>query len=526
MRRSFEGQTGGAVLLGLVLVLLSVHMLGYAHLDTDDAYISFRYARNLVRGHGLVFNPGERVEGYTNFLWTVLMAPAIAVGLAPILWARVLGFLSALACVLLLAWAASDRRRGWAPGLWLAVHPAWAYWAVAGLETVFFGTLATAAVLLWLRWDRPALAGVVFLAAALTRPEGALLFGLCVAAGLVTRPRELRRELRRALRGVVVFAPLFGAYLLLRRSYYGFWLPNTYYAKTGGDPRWSEGLGYILEHARGGWWLIYGLALLGALRGLRRRRGQLALALVVVGYLAYVAWTGGDWMAHSRFIVPIMPLTAHLAAEGLARRSRRRPAWMVEAPVSVVLVLALVWSGGETLREELRLPWVGAEESGPDVLVELGRYLAANTPPDAVLAVVPAGKIPFYADRYTIDMRGLADVHIAHQPVLSRGLTGHEKRAPEYVLSRRPDVIVTTGARLKPARRRALKLEEGPRQMVLDTYPILKHPRFRREYEPVLIPLERGDKDLFFYRRKRRAAGYQEEELRPAAPSPPGRDRG
>ena len=46
----------------------------------DDAYISFRFARNLVRGHGLVFNVGERVEGYTNFLWTVISAIPMALG--------------------------------------------------------------------------------------------------------------------------------------------------------------------------------------------------------------------------------------------------------------------------------------------------------------------------------------------------------------------------------------------------------------------------------------------------------------
>ena len=40
----------------------------------DDAFISFRCADHLVRGLGLVFNPGERVEGYTNFLWAVWVA--------------------------------------------------------------------------------------------------------------------------------------------------------------------------------------------------------------------------------------------------------------------------------------------------------------------------------------------------------------------------------------------------------------------------------------------------------------------
>jgi hypothetical protein len=42
----------------------------------DDAYISYRYAHNLFRGNGLVFNPGERVEGYSNFSYTLLMSLA------------------------------------------------------------------------------------------------------------------------------------------------------------------------------------------------------------------------------------------------------------------------------------------------------------------------------------------------------------------------------------------------------------------------------------------------------------------
>ena len=52
----------------------------------DDAYISFRYARNLADGFGLVWNIGERVEGYTNFLWTLLMVPAFWLGCDVVVW--------------------------------------------------------------------------------------------------------------------------------------------------------------------------------------------------------------------------------------------------------------------------------------------------------------------------------------------------------------------------------------------------------------------------------------------------------
>ena len=88
------------LLLGALLALTLVHMLQYGACVQDDAFISFRYAANLLDGHGLVYNPGERVEGYTNFLWTVLMAAAMGAGANPVLASVVGGMASAAA----LAW--------------------------------------------------------------------------------------------------------------------------------------------------------------------------------------------------------------------------------------------------------------------------------------------------------------------------------------------------------------------------------------------------------------------------------------
>ena len=80
--------------LGVSLILLLAHAGWYRFL-TDDAFISFRYARNLAEGHGLVFNPGfARVEGYTNLLWVLLLAPFARLGLDLVIPAAVLGALA------------------------------------------------------------------------------------------------------------------------------------------------------------------------------------------------------------------------------------------------------------------------------------------------------------------------------------------------------------------------------------------------------------------------------------------------
>ena len=58
----------------LCLVLLLLGHAFYFNYISDDAFITFRYADNFIRGKGLVYNAGERVEGYTNFLWLILLS--------------------------------------------------------------------------------------------------------------------------------------------------------------------------------------------------------------------------------------------------------------------------------------------------------------------------------------------------------------------------------------------------------------------------------------------------------------------
>ncbi|MBI3872388.1 MAG: hypothetical protein HY304_04850, partial [candidate division Zixibacteria bacterium] len=109
----------------------------------DDAYISYRYARNALDGQGLVFNTGERVEGYTNFLWVIWLIAAGRLGVGFDLAAKVLGILSAAGMIVL---AALLCRRAWeavshSPGHWagaagailLGVNGSFAYWSISGL---------------------------------------------------------------------------------------------------------------------------------------------------------------------------------------------------------------------------------------------------------------------------------------------------------------------------------------------------------------------------------------------------------
>ena len=134
--------------LALLLAGTALHALrGYSHEDlsghaagADDAYISYRYARSLAGGDGLVFNPGERVEGYSNLLYVLLLAPAcpLAGDSAILPVAIVLNALFAAAALVLFHRRVADLYGQRSALLALALFAAWPslwLWSASGMET-------------------------------------------------------------------------------------------------------------------------------------------------------------------------------------------------------------------------------------------------------------------------------------------------------------------------------------------------------------------------------------------------------
>src|SRR5690349_16831827 len=165
----------------LAAPLLIAHILVF-NFVTDDAFISFVYSRNLAKHGQLVFNLGERVEGYTNFLWTVLLAGFLKLGLPAEIMSRVLGAgfaIGTLAVVVRMARKiAGDSPWNLVAPLLLAGCGGFACWSSGGLETALFTFLVTLGFALHLE-DR-SVAAIAFALAAMTRPEGNLFFALAM----------------------------------------------------------------------------------------------------------------------------------------------------------------------------------------------------------------------------------------------------------------------------------------------------------------------------------------------------------
>ncbi|MCP3982112.1 MAG: hypothetical protein GY716_22630 [bacterium] len=436
-------RSGRRLLIALIVVSAAYSLFlsnEFEFNNVDDAYIAFRYGRNLMDGHGPVFNPGERVEGYTSPLWTLVMAPFTRVGIDIVWFSIAFGLAASIAALVgLYAHARRLVRSGLGAGV-LAVLPlvaldnTFAFWAVGGMETPLFTALVLwgSYVALVARSERRALlAGLLLGLATLTRPEGLLIAG-CVGAHRVLFGERPRREL--AALGLGVALPLI-PHVAFRLAYYGTWLPNTFHNKVDvGRASFSAGLSYLLRFLQ---WR-YAIPLLALpILALRRPRSQVSLhVMVVAAYVAYIVAVGGDWPVANRFFAPILPMLYLLVVVTL-----------VELPQPTLrrLILAacvgLVAWGTFTQADSY-----GLVRNERNVEVEtqrkrFGMWLKDRLPTGTLIAVGPAGAIPYYSELPAIDMWGLADAHIALAP--RDGFEpGHDRSDLAYVLSRDPVLVV------------------------------------------------------------------------------------
>ncbi|HEV7666149.1 MAG TPA: hypothetical protein VGQ62_21630, partial [Chloroflexota bacterium] len=186
--------TARAALLVPIAVALLARLLTGPH-PIDDAYITFRYSRNLAEGLGLVYNPGEWVLGTTTPLWAVLLAGGYRLGLTDLPWlATVLSALCDAGSAALLA--GLGLRMGWRPAGALLLGVAWALnpmsiaFANGGMETSLFVLVTLATLTLAARARHLPLAAAIAGVATFVRPEGALLATAVVGWTLVTHRQQ------------------------------------------------------------------------------------------------------------------------------------------------------------------------------------------------------------------------------------------------------------------------------------------------------------------------------------------------
>ena len=522
----------GPVLLCLALLEL-LRECWPAPAPLDDAWISFRYARNLVDGVGLVYNPGEYVEGITNLLWTLLVAAGLALGLEP----KSVGFGLGVASGAALLWLsyvyastglASERR--WAAGLapWIVLSSLpFVFWTTSGMETSLFALAVTAALAAEAR-DRPGLATLAALLATATRPEGVLVAAAVLGWRVVSRWRSEGV-------GVLLWPGVYALGLLaltgFRVAYYGAFVPNTFHAKVGGVSP-LRGLQYALGFFAGG----SALLLVPAGFALRKHARWAPAGVFALLLTVYVVAVGGDVFPYARFFVPLLPALAAAAVAGALLAWQANPVagvlcWAAVATVVgvgylgrfswevgpfAIAVLALATLAASAARRRLApLPagalvlavvlhfagWMPQLEGSPlegkikghpgretrAASLDFNHRIQANTEALArqrarvlrerggaqLVATGGIGAFGYFSGVPILDLYGLVDPRIARSTVVEPHLSppGHTRSDADYVLSREPDYLLIP----RPG---------GKRMIVAPAVRDLwQHPEFERHYE-------------------------------------------
>jgi len=503
----------------LVLVAFVAHAL-WLQCVAEDAYITFRFARNVAEGHGFVWNPGSPpVEGFTNFLWVAISAAAYRLGLDLPHTAQALGLASAIA-TLLVSWQFARASLGVSDGValltmvMLAAAGPLAAWATSGMETTFFTLWVITAVYCADRFARTATVGaavavtVALFGATLTRPEGFGVAAIVLSVlGILSWRDERRTMPRAALVATALYLAGFAVYFAWRYHTFGYPLPNTFYAKTGGGlHQYSRGavhVGYFMLHFVLPW-LPWGV--LAAWRAaekwsatrpaprrwsswLPRRSGGIIAWSVVAGYTGYVVLVGGDYMAMYRFMVPVLPLLyvlfgagIHQALDGLSIAGPRRAVLALMAVTTAAGIVvhstpfeAAIFAPAPRMHGTYR--GVNVERHYVNRFHVIGRFFAglANQEPERTCSILTydIGVVGYLTRCDIHDVLGIVDPVIAHQPaptMMGAGLPGHEKQDLAYTYGRQPTYVMYT-VQLRPAP------AEWPR------YPPALDARVRAEYQ-------------------------------------------
>lgn len=488
-----------------VFIALSLHFYKFT---VDDTYISLRYARNLANGHGLVYNTdgSPPVEGYTNFLWVVLESPLFLLDLPD---AHILHFIKLISIAFsigtivityrLTALLTQNERAGLLAGLFTASFPYLSFWAVGGLETPMYIFWMMTGLYTYVVEDR---AGkmhvwsmVFFALMALTRPEGLffimiILFwqGAWLTAGLFLKNKsEIWSETKRLIPEIAVFALLYGIYFLWRYNFYGFLLPNTFYAKSGSldieqvRQRFAEMwpfFAYLIP--------IIALAVVGYIKcSLGRKHEKMFLTAMLIALFAFCFASKREWMPGFRYELPFIPILILFFAACINLLLFHWGKFGTDRKYSIVKLVLLLCIGIYLLHPTIELQ---EEKQYTDRLdkfhVALGKWLKNHAPPNASYAGWDMGAVPYYSQ-----LPQMIETH--PEGILSTYIT-HKGYDIEHLLSLNPSFITLP---YSPNPRATVWNKDSPRKFYC-------HKSFWRDYQHLFTFGWEGKPKYMVYKRR------------------------
>lgn len=437
----------------------------------DDAFISLRYVRNALQGHGLVYNIGDKVEGFTSPLYILLTYILGRFGLDPVLASKILGvisFLVILACLGI--WGSITKARKFLdlPSFVvtfsiIATSFSLTFFAVTGMETVIFSCLTMLVFLDATRFEITFRLIFLIFIAFLCRPEGItflpwiMLAIFCVRRLdthlIVTSSKRILNLKRSEILAVGVFLLAVAIFEFVRWTYYGEIFPNTFFSKApwtmdSGGVHWSlKGIGSIIYFfsATGG---ILGILLF--LAALFRKDSSLGILLLVsaltMSQLFFQKYAGSDWMIGSRYFIPVLPVWAIGLGITLGSLKILRP---ISSPlfrcitVSGMIFAIAIMNYSDTnqfLRNILIYPNNVQTSIG---LRDIGNWIKENVPKDFRVRNWRIGAIGYYCDNPIVDTWGLVDKEVGRLRFRASSEKEGDRLVETHVEKMKPEVIIT-----------------------------------------------------------------------------------
>ena len=504
------------LLLPCVAVSLFFVVAYWGH-TLEDAMISFRYALRVAEHYPLGYwnRVGPAVEGYTSMLWVWILSLAGPNVDAITTFSKICGVMAYLAIPTALMLIGGRRvllphveerafkRACSLSALAILLYIPLIWYAAIGMETTLFALLVTAVMLAPVTVDDVPTLTALNVLAITTRPDGTV-FVICSALSYLAIDESNRRR-RAYVLGLAVLA--IAALFTWRIAYFGYPMPNTYYAKAGGAGLTHVGAGihYVGTWALSHPFLIVPPVVLLVVTRFGRRKHLPALFLALLGTLCLfgvlIVKVGGDdyaafpYWRHALQITPVLSFLTFYSLEQLQSPS---------AVTAVVLASFLAWPllglvpnvQSANLRDQA---FEGLRRDHPMANQPVNPFflwMRPLTDAHTVVSTSLAGELPLAVDAIHIDALGLNDEFIAHHGSFDPQGTIDSKSDMAYVLSRRPDIVegyVSASAILE--RRPWSELMKTRPKMVMDMF---SNEVFRNDYVFVTnAPYQFFDRAIF-----------------------------
>lgn len=400
---------------------------------SDDMMVSMRYAKHLAAGEGLVFNAGEeRVEGYSNPLWVMVMGLFHFLPLAP----SKMSLLVQLSGLLLLCCNIVVIRRifqillpeeSWL-GNMVAFLVAFCYplnmWGFSGFEVSALALLLSLSIY----GSMTESGGYRFS----TLPALLMGFSTLIRLDMVVPclcmlifSYLMNKGDKKVFQSAAILAGFLALQFGVRYLYYGEILPNTYYLKMTGYPlllRISRGLWAYLRILFPLNWIFFLLSLL-----IFFRKGNpilRLLSLLIFSTVAYSIWVGGDawewWGIPNRFLTPVIPFVIGISIYSIYMGIIRRFVFLKSPLFLTILAGLMVFLFNISFSKITPLGWITLnhpfnEKKETQLKLEVADHFKSISTPEAKIAVIWAGTIPYFCERSFIDLLGKND------PVIAKG---------------------------------------------------------------------------------------------------------